>query len=93
MTDRLLRAFTEHPASVGESYWRHLAFALGFAARLILAGLAALVHALLPFLFKTTASRMIAEMAARTGTRTALAGRSADRVAADRNADVSLGRV
>ena len=48
MTDRLLRAFTEHPASVGESYWQHLAFASGFAARLLLAGLAALVHALLP---------------------------------------------
>lgn len=87
MTDRLLRAFTEHPASVGESYWQHLAFALGFAARLLLAGLAALVHAVLPFLFKTTASRLIAEMARRTG------ARRAD-VAADRHpADVSLNRV
>ncbi len=88
MTDRLLRAFTEHPASVGESYWQHLAFALGFAIKLILAGLAALVHAVLPFLFKTTASRLIAEMAARTGNRTARANRSAEQAA-----DVSLGRV
>ena len=88
MTDRLLRAFTEHPASVGESYWQHLAFALGFSVKLILAGLAALVHALLPFLFKTTASRLIAEMAERTGNRTATANRSADQAA-----DVSLGRV
>jgi len=67
MTDRLLHAFTDHPASVGESYWQHLAFALGFAVKLLLAGMAALVHAILPFLFKTTASRLIAEMASRTG--------------------------
>ena len=88
MTDRLLRAFTEHPASVGESYWQHLAFALGFAVKLLLAGLAALVHAVLPFLFKTTASRLIAEMAARACNRTAGTNRSADQAA-----DVSLGRV
>ncbi len=87
MTDRLLRAFTEHPASVGESYWGHLAFALGFAVRLLLAGLAALVHALLPFLFKTTASRLIAEMASKTGPRRANA------TANSPSADVSLGRV
>jgi len=83
MTDRFLRAFTEHPASVGESYWQHLAFALGFSLRLLLAGLAALVHALLPFLFKTTASRLIAEMARKTGPRRA--GAAVD----DRPADVS----
>lgn len=77
MTDRLLRAFTDHPASVGESYWQHLAFALGFAAKLLLAGLAALVHALLPFLFKTTASRLIAEMASRTGPNRAAGARRA----------------
>ncbi len=71
MTDQFLRAFTEHPASVGESYWQHLAFALGFAGKLMLAGLAALVHALLPFLFRTTASCMIAEMATTTGARRA----------------------
>ena len=87
MTDRLLRAFTEHPASVGESYWQHLAFALGFAVRLLLAGLAALVHALLPFLFKTTVSRLIAEMACKTGPRRVSA------TADNRSADVSLGRV
>ena len=85
MTARLLRAFTEHPDSIGETYWQHLAFALGFAARLMLAGLAALVHAVLPFLFKTTASRLIAEMARQTGSRRASA--------ANPSADVSLGRV
>ncbi len=85
MTDRLLRAFTDHPASVGESYWQHLAFALGFAVKLLLAGLAALVHAILPFLFKTTASRLIAEMASRTGpNRVAVARRASNEVSASR---------
>lgn len=83
MTDRLLRAFTEHPSSVGESYWQHLAFALGVSVTLLLAALAALVHAVLPFLFKTTASRLIAKMAGRTGARRA--------AAADRAVDGSLG--
>ena len=92
MTDRLLRAFTEHPASVGESYWQHLAFALGFAARLLLAGLAALVHALLPFLFKTTASRLIAEMARKTGSRAA-GGATRNNAVKGSSGDVSLGRV
>lgn len=62
---RLVRAFTEHPASVDETYLEHARFALGFAGRLFLASLAALVHAVLPFLFETTASRAIGAMHAR----------------------------
>ena len=64
-----LRAFTEHPASVGESYLGHLAQACGFGLRMIGAGLACLLHGLLPFLCKTTGSDAMsslhAEMAAR----------------------------
>jgi hypothetical protein len=59
---RLHAAFTAHPASVGESYGAHCRFALGFAGRLALAAGAAAVHAVLPFLFEKTASRMIGEM-------------------------------
>lgn len=61
----LLSAFTAHPASVNETYAAHAGFAFGFALRLFAAGAAALVHAVLPFLFQTTASRMIREMCAR----------------------------
>lgn len=57
--------FTEHPASVDETYWGHARFALGFSGRLFLASLAALVHAVLPFAFETTAGRMIRAMHAR----------------------------
>ncbi|MDP2322666.1 MAG: DUF6356 family protein, partial [Gammaproteobacteria bacterium] len=39
-----LSLFTEHPASVGESYIEHLISATGFSLRMIGAGLACLVH-------------------------------------------------
>lgn len=53
------RLFSEHPASVGETYLQHMRVALGFAGPLARAAGAASVHAFLPFLFKTTASRTI----------------------------------
>ena len=51
--------FTDHPESVGETYWQHLASAWGFSWRMMLAALACLVHALLPFVFEKTGSRAI----------------------------------
>ena len=70
MTDRIARIFTAHPATVGESYVGHLAFAAWFASRLLVAGGAALVHAFLPFLFETTASRIVRELHQRIERRT-----------------------
>lgn len=58
----LLGAFTDHPASVGETYREHMVVALGYGARLVRAGCAALVHAFLPVLFETTASEAIRAM-------------------------------
>jgi Family of unknown function (DUF6356) len=51
--------FTQHPHQIGETYWQHQRRALGFALQLLGAGLAALVHALLPFMFVETGSRVI----------------------------------
>lgn len=62
MTARLARLFTTHPQTVGESYFEHMRFALWFSSRLLMAGGAALVHAVLPFLCETTASRIIREL-------------------------------
>jgi hypothetical protein len=62
MQATLHRLFLSHPRTVDESYGQHFAFALGFAARLFGAGCAALVHAIIPCLFESTASRMIREM-------------------------------
>lgn len=56
-------AMRTHLASVGESYFGHMRFALKFAGLLFAAGGAALVHAVLPALFETTAGRMIKQMA------------------------------
>ena len=58
----LNRAFTEHPASVGESYSEHLFRAVYFGTRMVFAGVACLVHGVLPFLFVRTGSRAIAEL-------------------------------
>ena len=57
--------FTAHPSSVGETYGEHFAFALAFGARMALGGLAAMVHAVFPFAFITTASRVLDELNAR----------------------------
>jgi hypothetical protein len=58
----LFRLFSEHPASVGETYGQHLASAAGFSGRMIVAGIACLIHALLPFLFVRTGSNAIARL-------------------------------
>jgi len=57
---KTLRAlFTEHPASVGESYFQHLGSATGFSLRMLAAGICCLVHGLLPFLFVRTGSSTV----------------------------------
>src|SRR5262245_7233361 len=56
------RLFTDHPASVGESYLQHLLVASGFGMRMVASGLACLVHAFLPFLFVRTGSRCIEQL-------------------------------
>ena len=58
----LIRAFTEHPASVGESYGGHLGQAACFGGRMLFAGIACLIHGVLPFLFVSTGSRAISEL-------------------------------
>ena len=63
------RVFLDHPNEVDETYFEHMRFAGGFSIKLFGAGLAALVHALVPCLFEKTASRMIGEMYARTHNR------------------------
>lgn len=54
--------FTEHPASVGESYFGHMGQALHFASRLFLGSVACLVHAVFPFLCVKTGSRFVTEL-------------------------------
>jgi hypothetical protein len=58
----LARLFTQHPASVGETYLQHLRSAATFAIRMLAGGLACMVHAFLPFLFERTASHCIHQL-------------------------------
>lgn len=51
--------FTEHPASVGETYGEHLRAASGFGFCLIASGIACLIHGLIPALFTRTGSQTV----------------------------------
>ena len=57
--------FLDHPASVNESYFAHMRFAFDFAFWLGVASLAALVHAIIPALCETTASRILKRLHAK----------------------------
>ena len=56
------RLFREHPRSLGMSWASHAAGAVGIAARLIGAGLACLVHAIVPAWFTQTAGKTVTKM-------------------------------
>ncbi|MFT6933066.1 MAG: hypothetical protein ACJAXT_001768 [Paracoccaceae bacterium] len=68
----LTRLFTEHPESVDETYFEHLAFAGRFGFWLSVAAGAAFVHAVFPFLCDKTASRIVARLYDRTHNRGAI---------------------
>lgn len=54
--------FRRHPRSVNETYREHFGVAMSFSVTLLVGAMAAAVHALLPCLFKTTASRMVSHL-------------------------------
>lgn len=54
--------FTQHPNSVGETYFQHLRTAFSFSSALAAASMACLLHGVLPFLFTKTGSRIINQL-------------------------------
>ncbi len=58
----LQRLFSEHPASVGESYFEHMGMAFGFSGRMALGACACALHGLFPFLCTKTGSSTINEL-------------------------------
>ncbi|WP_340149894.1 DUF6356 family protein [uncultured Sneathiella sp.] len=58
----IVKLFTDHPAAVNESYVEHMEMSGTFAFWLLVAGLCALVHAVFPFLFEKTGSRIITKL-------------------------------
>jgi len=55
----MLRAFTHHPETVGETYVEHLASASGFATTMLVGAAACFLHGLFPFAFQKSGSRRI----------------------------------
>ena len=51
--------FTAHPHAIGETYGEHFGIAVGVGRQLVAAAAAAFTHALMPFLYPTTASDKI----------------------------------
>lgn len=58
----MLRAFTQHPETVGETYFEHLGSAWGFASTMFVGAMACLLHGLFPFAFQSSGSRRIREL-------------------------------
>ena len=56
---QLKTLWTHHLVSAKETYWQHFRQAVLIGVVLVGAGMAALVHAIFPFLFTTTASRAV----------------------------------
>ncbi|SEW39030.1 hypothetical protein SAMN04488515_2544 [Cognatiyoonia koreensis] len=63
------KVFLDHPATVNESYFGHMRFAFAFAFWLFVAACAAFIHALIPALCETTASRILTRLHNRIMTR------------------------
>ena len=51
--------FLSHPAEIGETYLEHMEVAGSFGFQLMGAGLACMVHAVIPCLFERTGSTVI----------------------------------
>lgn len=59
---KLPQKFTEHPESVDETYFEHMAFAAGMSAKLMKAAWCCAIHAVMPWRHCTTGSTAIKEM-------------------------------
>ncbi|HJL81692.1 MAG TPA: DUF6356 family protein [Gammaproteobacteria bacterium] len=56
MINKVHTLFTSHPQSVNETYTEHFKIASYYGWTMLISGIACLIHAVLPFLFLTTAS-------------------------------------
>jgi Family of unknown function (DUF6356) len=61
----LSNLFTEHPSSVNETYVEHMEMSSTFSFWLFVAGFCALVHAVFPFMFEKTGSKIISKLHSR----------------------------
>lgn len=52
----MIRRFTNHPATVNETYFQHMGTAFGFGSRMLVGALACFVHGFFPWLCLTRGS-------------------------------------
>lgn len=57
-----MRAFTEHPESVGESYFQHMRTSFSFGGRMFVASIGCILHGIFPFLCVKTGSNTIQKL-------------------------------
>ena len=55
----MFKRFTDHPASVNETYFQHMGMAFGFGGRMLLGALACFLHGFFPWLCLTRGSDTI----------------------------------
>ena len=58
----MIKLFTSHPKSIGETYFQHFVFASKFALQMLIGGIACFLHAVFPFLFASTGSNYLFKM-------------------------------
>ncbi|MEM9881230.1 MAG: DUF6356 family protein, partial [Pseudomonadota bacterium] len=58
----MLKLFTQHPASVNETYTEHMGSAFSFGSTMVVAGCACLLHGVFPFLFDKTGRTAVAKL-------------------------------
>lgn len=54
--------FTKHPKEVKMNYFQHMGYAFTVAGRLGMVTFCCFVHAIFPFLFTTTTSKMVKQL-------------------------------
>jgi len=59
----MLKKFTEHPQSLGMTYYQHMAYATNLAWECNKVALALVIHSFFPFLFTEYASKKFKELA------------------------------
>jgi Family of unknown function (DUF6356) len=81
----MFRRFTDHPATVNETYLEHMSMAFGFGGRMFVGALACFVHGLFPWLCLTRGSDTVRTLHRRMVThRVTRPAGHADRSAASR---------
>ena len=58
----MLKKIKDHLDGVEEGYFQHMFHAFGYGSKMIIGGLGAIAHALIPSICQTTASRITAEL-------------------------------